>query len=89
MPFANLLLTPIGRRASRLVVAFFEKTSSHSFSFGISILGAGSMTRSALAGCVMSARQRGLAHVMFEQHPAENCILDCSKCLFVVACGNI
>jgi hypothetical protein len=30
-----------------------------------------------------------LAQVLFEQHPAENCILDCSKCLFVVACGSI
>jgi hypothetical protein len=29
------------------------------------------------------------ARVLFAQHPAENCVLDCSKCVFVVACGNI
>jgi hypothetical protein len=34
-------------------------------------------------------RKADAAQVMFEQHPAENCIFDCSKCDFVVACGNI
>jgi hypothetical protein len=27
--------------------------------------------------------------VLFRQHPAENCISDCSNCLFVVACRNM
>src|SRR5262249_18140974 len=27
--------------------------------------------------------------VLFKQHPAENCIAECSKCLFVVACRNM
>jgi ferredoxin len=27
--------------------------------------------------------------VSFKQHPAENCIAECSKCLFVVACRNM
>src|SRR5215468_8624805 len=27
--------------------------------------------------------------VMFKQHSSENCIAECSKCLFVVACRNM
>jgi len=29
------------------------------------------------------------SEVSFKQHPAENCIAECSKCLFVVACRNM
>src|SRR6516165_6763511 len=39
-----------------------------------------------------SAGERPMAafsEVLFKQHPAENCIAECSKCLFVVACRNM
>jgi hypothetical protein len=29
------------------------------------------------------------SEVLFRQHPAENCIAECSKCLFVVACRRM
>src|SRR6516164_5375631 len=29
------------------------------------------------------------SEVLFRQHPAENCIAECSKCLFVVACRSM
>src|SRR6516165_7122753 len=29
------------------------------------------------------------SEVLFWQHPAENCIAECSKCLFVVACRRM
>src|SRR5262249_43825274 len=29
------------------------------------------------------------SEVLFKQHPAENCIPECSKCLFVVACRSM
>src|SRR5262249_14582988 len=29
------------------------------------------------------------SEVSFKQHPSENCIAECSKCLFVVACRNM
>ena len=29
-----------------------------------------------------------LPRVLFQQHPLENCISGCSKCLFFVACRN-
>jgi hypothetical protein len=29
------------------------------------------------------------SEVLFRQHPAENCIPECSKCLFIVACRSM
>ena len=38
---------------------------------------------------VIRHRLPAFGHVVFEQHPPENCILHCSKCVFFVASGNI
>src|SRR5262249_5018158 len=38
-----------------------------------------------LGGCSAAA----FSEVLFRQHPAENCIAECSKCLFVVACRSM
>ena len=43
-----------------------------------------SRPRSNVADAVLG----GPRQVLFRQHPAENCISECSKCLFVVACRN-
>jgi hypothetical protein len=41
------------------------------------------------AGSVGERPMAAFSEVLFKQHPAENCIAGCSKCLFVVACRNM
>src|SRR5262245_11825638 len=41
------------------------------------------------AGSVAEPLMAAFSEVLFRQHPAENCIAECSKCLFVVACRSM
>jgi hypothetical protein len=41
------------------------------------------------AGSVSERPMAAFGEVLFKQHPAENCIAECSKCLFLVACRNM
>ena len=41
------------------------------------------------AGSVSERLMATFSEVLFRQHLAENCIPECSKCLFVVACRNM
>jgi hypothetical protein len=45
--------------------------------------------KSKAAGSVGERLMAAFSEVLFRQHPAENCIAECSKCLFVVACRNM
>jgi hypothetical protein len=40
-------------------------------------------------GSISERLMAAFGEVLFKQHPAENCIAECSKCLFVVACRNM
>src|SRR5262245_25031817 len=41
------------------------------------------------AGRVGARAVAAVSEVSLKQHPAENCVAECSKCLFVVACRNM
>jgi hypothetical protein len=85
----NLLLAAVARGTFRAFLSASGAASAKIFSLGFSVLPVpGSPGRRGI--CDVACAPRGpCRQVMFEQHPAENCISDCSKCVFVVACGNI
>jgi hypothetical protein len=41
------------------------------------------------AGSVSERLMAAFSEVLFRQHLVENCIPECSKCFFVVACRNM
>src|SRR5215813_747186 len=63
----------------------FPKSGQQLFLFYFNMLDGKSKADESVSARLMAP----FSEVLFKQHPAENCIAECSKCLFVVACRNM